>query len=133
LKLVLDADVYVLGLQPSAGHALVPRREVPSTSGPGLRKPKTQTQPSPRVGASNHLNHNGRISTPNPPVRVGQKSSSGEDALIEMINMTIVDRSPAVKWDDVGKNCFNSSLSDFFIIWSCILNALKPTNINLVP
>jgi spastin len=105
LKLVLDADVYVLGLQPSAGHALVPRTEVPTTS--GLRKPKTQTLPSPRVGANNRLNHNGGTSTPNPPVRAGHKSSSGEDALTEMINMTIVDRSPAVKWDDVGKNCYN--------------------------
>lgn len=38
-----------------------------------------------------------------------------DDKLVEMINTTIVDRSPSVKWDDVGMQpltffvCFGSS------------------------
>ncbi|XP_078161953.1 AAA-type ATPase family protein isoform X2 [Carex rostrata] len=85
---------------PSTGHPSVARTEVPTTS--GSRKPKTQTLPSPRVRANNRINHNGGISTPSPPIRTVPKSSSGEDPLIEMINTTIVDRSPGVNWDDVA-------------------------------
>lgn len=36
--------------------------------------------------------------------RPGQESIKNyDDQLVEMINTAIVDRSPAVKWDDVGK------------------------------
>lgn len=33
---------------------------------------------------------------------VQKAAGSYDDKLVEMINTTIVDRSPAVKWDDVG-------------------------------
>jgi spastin len=33
---------------------------------------------------------------------VQKAGGSYDDKLVEMINTTIVDRSPAVKWDDVG-------------------------------
>ncbi|KAJ4775240.1 Spastin [Rhynchospora pubera] len=85
---------------PSGGHAVVARTEVPTLS--GSRRPKAQISPSSRVGVNNHSNHSKGISTPSPPARVASKSNSGEDPLIEMINTTIVDRSPAVKWDDVA-------------------------------
>lgn len=36
--------------------------------------------------------------------KFSQESGNGyESKLVEMINTAIVDRSPAVKWDDVGK------------------------------
>lgn len=31
-----------------------------------------------------------------------------DEKLVEMINTAIVDRSPSVKWEDVGKNLFSS-------------------------
>lgn len=104
--------IFMFIFQPSGSHALVTRTEVPTTS--GLRKPKIQALPSSRVGANNRTNHNGGISTPTPPVRTASRSSSRDDPLIEMINTTIVDRSPAVKWGDVGTSCYNS----FFLIWN---------------
>lgn len=39
-------------------------------------------------------------------------SSGGYDAkLVEMINSAIVDKSPSVKWDDVGKKSGNNLYS----------------------
>lgn len=45
-----------------------------------------------------------------------QESNSGYEAkLVEMINTTIVDRSPSVKWDDVGENYYMLFPSHFSV------------------
>jgi spastin len=41
---------------------------------------------------------------------VQRAGANYDDKLVEMINTTIVDRSPAVKWEDVGRKliiCFS--------------------------
>lgn len=41
------------------------------------------------------------------PKPVKESGNVYDDKLVEMINTTIVDRSPSVKWDDVGEcHCY---------------------------
>jgi len=72
-----------------------------------------------------------------PPLRTGQvnkvgspKSSQASGAnfdtkLVEMINTAIVDRSPSIRWEDVGKNlCMYASLFYmlsflWLLVWKC--------------
>lgn len=72
-----------------------------------------------------------------PPQRGGQVNKVGspkssqasgvnyDDKLVEMINTAIVDRSPSVRWEDVGKNlCMFASLFCilsflWLLVWKC--------------
>lgn len=66
----------------------------------GAKKPIPQDLPSLKNSLTTRNQKNG-----NGGVKPAQDALSGYDArLVEMINTVIVDRSPAVKWDDVGKN-----------------------------
>lgn len=40
---------------------------------------------------------------------INKAGSDYDDKLVEMINTVIVDRSPSVKWDDVGRNMYHES------------------------
>lgn len=73
-----------------------------------------------------------RSSTNNPMMRnqtdkvvspkTTQESNSGYEAkLVEMINTTIVDRSPSVKWDDVGEKLLYALPLSFFCFFACHL------------
>lgn len=56
------------------------------------------SHPSTNTAAVRNLTNNS--STPKPK----QESGAGYEAkLVEMINTSIVDRSPSVKWEDVGE------------------------------
>lgn len=47
------------------------------------------------------------------------EAGNGYDSkLVEMINTAIVDRSPSVKWEDVGENSSLSLLLNF-LDWNC--------------
>lgn len=47
-----------------------------------------------------------------------QESGPGYDAkLVEMINTVIVDRSPSVKWDDVGEKLYHTFFFLFFYFY----------------
>lgn len=47
-----------------------------------------------------------------------QESGPGYDAkLVEMINTVIVDRSPSVKWDDVGEKLYHIFFLLFFFVF----------------
>lgn len=76
----------------------MPRAGVASTM-PKIKKPVLKS--SLHSGASNPI-------TRSQPASVGtsksmQEVSDGYDPkLVEMINTAIVDRSPSVKWDDIG-------------------------------
>ncbi|XP_038977583.1 spastin-like isoform X1 [Phoenix dactylifera] len=79
----------------SPSHTLV--RTVSSTT-TGAKKPVPQNLPSLKntLTTGNQKNGNGGAKS-------AQDALSGYDArLVEMINTVIVDRSPAVKWDDVA-------------------------------
>ena len=48
-----------------------------------------------------------------------QESGPGFDAkLVEMINTVIVDRSPSVKWDDVGEKLYHIFFLLFFLFFT---------------
>lgn len=67
-----------------------------------LNRRKDVLQKSSRSSTNNPLMRNQTDKVVSP--KNTQESNSGYEAkLVEMINTTIVDRSPSVKWDDVGE------------------------------
>lgn len=72
-----------------------------SASVSATRRVSSQRTPVPRGGISATA-RNSKDATTNPkPVK--ESGNGYDDKLVEMINTTIVDRSPSVKWDDVGE------------------------------
>lgn len=76
---------------------MVPKSSHPSANTPAVRDlTRNNSNPKP-------------LSSPKPT----QDSGAGYEAkLVEMINTSIVDRSPSVKWEDVGEKL---AFSPFFI------------------
>lgn len=72
------------------------------------------SHPSTNTAAVRNLTNN--TSTPKPI----QESAAGYEAkLVEMINTSIVDRSPSVKWEDVGEKltiCISLAFLNLFIL-----------------
>lgn len=63
-----------------------------------------QKTPVPRGGIATAKNPKDAAASPKP---VKESGNVYDDKLVEMINTTIVDRSPSVKWDDVGEwDCY---------------------------
>lgn len=66
----------------------------------------------PVLRSSSHSGANNPI-TRSQPANVGTSQSTREvpdgydPKLVEMINTAIVDRSPSVKWDDIGSTFFS--------------------------
>ncbi|XP_072995680.1 uncharacterized protein [Typha latifolia] len=77
------------------GHNVV-RIDSPKTS--GIQKPTFQSMPplksNQAIGNQKNVNGGSRS--------VQRTADSSDERLVEMINTTIVDRSPSVKWDDVA-------------------------------
>lgn len=93
-----------------------------------LQKSTQRTSQMDKVVSPKSTSQMGRVVSP----KSSQASSGNYDSkLVEAINTAIVDRSPSVRWDDVGKIlismmylCFYFSfifLSSFFILrlWVC--------------
>lgn len=75
---------------------------MPSTS--NARKGGLQKSP----GSSLHTSVTRSQTTKSMNIKPVQESSVGQDSkLVEMINSVIVDRSPSVKWEDIGQNLRN--------------------------
>ena len=69
-----------------------------TTSGAKKPIPRDLSRLKNSLATGNQRNVNGAA-------KPAHDALSGYDArLVDMINTVIVDRSPAVKWDDVGKN-----------------------------
>jgi len=50
--------------------------------------------------------------------KLSQTSGENYDTkLVEMINTAIVDRSPSVRWDDVGKNLCTSAFHFYVLLF----------------
>lgn len=75
-----------------------PTASVSSTAS-RFRRASSQKTPLPRGGIAMARNPKDATANPKP---VKDAGSGYDDKLVEMINTTIVDRSPSVKWDDVG-------------------------------
>uniref|UniRef100_A0A0D9WLC8 microtubule-severing ATPase n=1 Tax=Leersia perrieri TaxID=77586 RepID=A0A0D9WLC8_9ORYZ len=102
----VEERLRVLG-QRSGVAAPVPKKAVPSNPvnrndrAASTSYNKSTSQPSPSFNrggqASSHQKNNSGGAKP------GQRAGANyDDKLVEMINTTIVDRSPAVKWEDVA-------------------------------
>lgn len=63
------------------------------------RRGSTQKTSLPRGGIATARSPKDATANPKP---VKESGNGYDDKLVEMINTTIVDRSPSVKWDDVG-------------------------------
>lgn len=107
--------LYLIAFQSSSNH--VQRARIPSTL-QNIKKPVVRS--STHSGASNPV-------TRSQPANAGTSKSMQEvpdgydPKLVEMINTAIVDRSPSVKWDDIGSTFspFNFSFTSFrFILFS---------------
>lgn len=86
----------MLSLQNTLSHAQTIAD--PSTKSYGRKHSFQKSTGSPRYGSVVN-NHPAKVVTSKPV----QGSGSGYDAkLVEMINSVIVDRSPSVKWEDIG-------------------------------
>jgi hypothetical protein len=84
-------------------------------------KPASTSSRRPALQSTPTFNRGGQASSHQKNSNVGSKpmqraGGKDDDKLVEMINTTIVDRSPSVKWDDVGMQpltlfvCSGSSL-----------------------
>lgn len=64
-------------------------------------------------------------------VKVGSPNSSqapgvnSDTKLVEMINTAIVDRSPSVRWEDVGKNPCIFAFFSFLCVIKCLILSMK--------
>ncbi|KAG7570575.1 P-loop containing nucleoside triphosphate hydrolase [Arabidopsis thaliana x Arabidopsis arenosa] len=70
-----------------------------SSTASRYRKTSSQKTPVPRGGIATAKNPKDAAASPKP---VKESGNVYDDKLVEMINTTIVDRSPSVKWDDVA-------------------------------
>lgn len=71
------------------------------------------------------------------PQRTGQVNKVGspkssqasgvsyDTKLVEMINTAIVDRSPSVRWEDVGKNLFTYAFLSLLFFISCLILSVE--------
>jgi spastin len=71
-----------------------------SSTASRYRKTLSQKTPVARGGVATPRNPKDAAASPKP---VKESGNVYDDKLVEMINTTIVDRSPSVKWDDVGE------------------------------
>lgn len=72
---------------------------VSSTTPSSYRRASLQKTSLPSGGVAVARNHKDATTNPKP---VKESGNGYDDKLEEMINTTIVDKSPSVKWDDVG-------------------------------
>ncbi|CAL9237047.1 unnamed protein product [Arabidopsis halleri] len=70
-----------------------------SSTASRYRKTSLQKTPVPRGGIATARNPKDAAASPKP---VKESGNVYDDKLVEMINTTIVDKSPSVKWDDVA-------------------------------
>ncbi|KAL1223620.1 ATPase family AAA domain-containing protein FIGL1 [Cardamine amara subsp. amara] len=70
-----------------------------SSTASRYRRGSSQKTPVPRGGIAMARNPKDAVASPKP---VKESGNVYDDKLVEMINTTIVDRSPSVKWDDVA-------------------------------
>lgn len=90
----------MLSLQNTSGHAQT--TAVPSTKSYARKNSFQKSTGSPRYG-SVVRNQTDKVVSSKPVQGSGSGSGSGYDAkLVEMINSVIVDRSPSVRWEDIG-------------------------------
>lgn len=75
----------------------VNRPERPAST--SSRKSALQSSPTFNRGGQASSHQKNSVGGSKPVQRAGGKD---DDKLVEMINTTIVDRSPSVRWDDVG-------------------------------
>ena len=55
-----------------------------------------------------------KVQSPKPSQTSGENYDT---KLVEMINTAIVDRSPSVRWDDVGKNLCTSAFHFYVLLF----------------
>ncbi|CAL5036477.1 unnamed protein product [Urochloa decumbens] len=107
----VEERLRVLGQRTGEGAAasVVPKKVVASNPINRTARPasssiqKSTLQNSPTFNRGGQASAHQRVSSgASKPVQKAGGSGSYDDKLVEMINTTIVDRSPAVKWDDVA-------------------------------
>ncbi|KAL6606568.1 hypothetical protein ACP70R_042221 [Stipagrostis hirtigluma subsp. patula] len=105
----VEERLRVLGQRSGDGAAAVVEPKKVVTSNPIIRTPKPAPSSIQKstLRSSPTFNRGGQASAPQKNSSGGSKpvqraGGSYDDKLVEMINTTIVDRSPAVKWDDVA-------------------------------
>jgi spastin len=85
-----------------------------SSTASRYRKTLSQKTPVARGGVATPRNPKDAAASPKP---VKESGNVYDDKLVEMINTTIVDRSPSVKWDDVaGLNGAKQALLEMVIL-----------------
>lgn len=77
------------------------------------------SQKSPRSTRNNVVIRN-QTDKPASSKPILDSGSSYDAKLVEMINTAIVDRSPSVKWDDVGEQLFLSLFLSFSVSFACL-------------
>ncbi|KAJ1257783.1 hypothetical protein BS78_10G022600 [Paspalum vaginatum] len=103
----VEERLRVLGQRSGEGPAVVPKKVAASNPIYWTAKPAPNSIQKSTLQNSPTFNRGGQASA-HPKISSGgskpaQKAGgSYDDKLVEMINTTIVDRSPAVKWDDVA-------------------------------
>ncbi|TVU12849.1 hypothetical protein EJB05_46513 [Eragrostis curvula] len=95
------------GGQGAAAAAVAPKKVVVSNPINRNSKPAATSTQKSTFQNSPTFNRGGQASAPQKNIiggsRPAQRAGGGnDDKLVEMINTTIVDRSPAVRWDDVA-------------------------------
>ncbi|KAK3128276.1 hypothetical protein QOZ80_6BG0459280 [Eleusine coracana subsp. coracana] len=105
----VEERLRVLGQRGGQGSAAVipPRKVVASNPINWNSKPAGTSTQKPTFQNSPTFNRGGKASAPQKNIIGGSKPAQRaggnyDDKLVEMINTTIVDRSPAVRWDDVA-------------------------------
>jgi spastin len=108
--------VHILGVGMSENKRTVAYPSSASVSSTASRYRKTLSQKTPvaRGGVATPRNPKDAAASPKP---VKESGNVYDDKLVEMINTTIVDRSPSVKWDDVaGLNGAKQALLEMVIL-----------------
>ncbi|XP_062233703.1 uncharacterized protein LOC133930936 isoform X2 [Phragmites australis] len=105
----VEERLRVLGQRSGEGAAAAVEPKKAVTSNPVIRtaKPAPTSIQKSTLRNSPTFNRGGQASAPQKNISGGSKpvqraAGSYDDKLVDMINTTIVDRSPAVKWDDVA-------------------------------